>query len=763
MIAFLVQIDAWAGSVATPVRIASHDDDRLCHLDGVVWVPALARTPVLRHDFFDGAFDGQIDAPTGEISVAIGAVPGFAALSLHDARVRVWSGVLGDGWGGFTLIFDGRVQEQPAVEDAVAQISVGVDDAWLDEPLLPTFAGSGGAEGGADLRGQVRPLALGAPRFCEGVLVDPVNLIWQVSGCGLIGGISMVYDRLSRFGASSGDYPDWAALVAATVPAGGWATCYAAGLVRMGAPADGVLTFDVSGDRAGAIGWARRAGSIIWRIADIAGASARVAAGDFEALDTARPWNLSLYLTEQVTARELIVSVAQSVNATVFVDWLGQLRVLPVQINASLATLAADGSAVPAVVRTRAMPVAAPWWRLAQEADVTQRVHSDEEIAFLDRATVDDVSAVQVLAEAAQATADAKRTTFFQPDPPSAAQSEENDYWIDTSDGRGYRRVAGSGRLAVGANAVTLGGAGLLLCWTPIEDARIVAAITLAGDAAAIADRKVESFSMARATDPEPVGSGVGDYLFREYLSPVQVDRWTGAGWVPMATHGATAGQVGDIASAATTADWAGVTGAGKPEDGATVGAPVGTNVGSTPVEDVEVAAQISVAAANVDGTIKENNVTSVSISPKVIGQYGTVSFAPSIIQPSASPTIYFNSATISVEQTSPELTFGDIEFHYNFEFTSDDTGMGVVAVIQRIHSGVTTNIVTMNFTPKWNHAVSSGIYGANVNKKINLGGTGPEGVSQYRLRLSIYGGGSPYPNQVDVSDGFFSLKTLPV
>ena len=40
-------------------------------------------------------------------------------------------------------------------------------------------------------------------------------------------------------------------------------------------------------------------------------------------------------------------------------------------------------------------------------------------------------------------------------------------------------------------------------------------------------------------------------------------------------------------ANAATTATWSGVSGAGKPQDNATVGAPVGTYVGTRPVEDV--------------------------------------------------------------------------------------------------------------------------------------------------------------------------------
>ena len=80
MKAYLIQIDAWSGSTAVPVRLASHDDDRLCHLDGQVWLPSIATLPTLRYDFFDGAFDaGSITSPTGSFTAAIGAIPNLPA------------------------------------------------------------------------------------------------------------------------------------------------------------------------------------------------------------------------------------------------------------------------------------------------------------------------------------------------------------------------------------------------------------------------------------------------------------------------------------------------------------------------------------------------------------------------------------------------------------------------------------------------------------------------------------------------------------
>ena len=164
MKAWLIQIDAYDGATATTLRMASHDDDRLCHLDGQTWWPVIAKLPTLRYDFFDGSFDGgSITSPSGTLEANIEAIPSLPRLAIHDARIRIWGGELGDAFSSFVLTFDGRVKEQPSVDGGAMSISFGADDSWLDQPMLATYAGTGGAEGGTDLEGQVKTLALGTP------------------------------------------------------------------------------------------------------------------------------------------------------------------------------------------------------------------------------------------------------------------------------------------------------------------------------------------------------------------------------------------------------------------------------------------------------------------------------------------------------------------------------------------------------------------------------------------------------------------------
>lgn len=381
MKAYQIQIDAWDGSTASPIRLASHNDDRLCHLDGKTWWPAIAALPTLRYDFFDGAFDAaSIASPSGDMSVAFSAIPNLPALSLHDTRIRIWRGELGDAWGAFTPLFDGRVREQPATEDGIATVSFGVDDSWLDQPLLAPYGGTGGADGPPEAEGEAKSLALGAPRFVPATLVDAVDNIYQISGYGAINGVEVAFDRLSRFGASYGNAASFAALKAADIPAGQWRTSLAGGYVRFGAPPAGLVSFHVQGDAVG--GWTRLPGDLIARIATLAGGAGRFSTSDMATLNIARPWNLSIMVTAQTTARDLIQRIATSVNAVAYVDWLGVLRVVPLGIGAPTMNMAADGSALPPVASVEQIAIAAPYWKIAQGAAVTWQVHGLNDIAF---------------------------------------------------------------------------------------------------------------------------------------------------------------------------------------------------------------------------------------------------------------------------------------------------------------------------------------------------------------------------------------------
>jgi hypothetical protein len=382
--AVLLQIDAYDPVTAAPItlRAASHDDPALCHTDGKTWWPAIAKLPTLGYDLFDGDFGGWIETASSSLTLTPEPWPLFGRYSFGDARLRLWVGTPGVDWSAWVLRFDGRVTAQPQIASGIATVAFAVDDRWLDAPLLATYAGTGGAEGPAALKGSVKPLALGAPRYLAGTLIDPTNTVVQLSSFGAIEGVEAAYDGLALFAAPVGDYASYASLAAATIPPGGWATALAVGMVRHGAPPYGQLSYKVRGDKAGPDGWARLPGELIRRVALLSGGAGKINDASLDALDLARPYHLSLSVTEQTTAREAIQRLAASVNAVAGVSWLGQLFARPVGIGAPSTTLKADGSALPPVGSVEQTQMAAPWWKLAIEADRTWEVHSQDAVQF---------------------------------------------------------------------------------------------------------------------------------------------------------------------------------------------------------------------------------------------------------------------------------------------------------------------------------------------------------------------------------------------
>lgn len=492
--AVIVQIDGYdpVAAAAVSVYAGSHDDPAVCHYNGQTWWPVLGKLPTLRYDLFDGAFAGQITAPSSSLSFQTEPWPNFGRYILADGRLRLWTGGP-DAAGVWTLRFDGRVTGQPNIVDGTAQIEFTVDDRWLDSALLATYAGTTGTEGPAALKGQAKPLAIGAPRFVPGKLIDSVNSVFQVSSYGSIVSVDTAMERLARFTASVGDYANYGALVAASIPAGRWASAKAIGMARFGAPPVGQVSFLLQGDNSGSDGFVRKPGAITRRLAVLAGGTGKTDDTSLTALDTARPYNLSIYIEDQTTARGLIQSLSASVNAVAGVSWTGKLFVLPVEIGTATITLAADGSALPPVARVEQIDTASPWQKLAITAERTWAVHALSDIAFtaelIDVGNYSDVatyregnivslpSGSRWLYTATAATsgnypgigssfwtlyAAPPISSYRVPSPP--ANAVEGNIWTDVSDNNTQYRHCGLG-LFINGVELTINGASLDIPW----------------------------------------------------------------------------------------------------------------------------------------------------------------------------------------------------------------------------------------------------------------------------------------------------------
>jgi hypothetical protein len=498
---FLVQIDAYdtVADAVVALRAASVDDPALCHLDGQTWWPVVDRLPTLALDFFGGEF-GRVSTPASSISLSVEPWVNFGHYSLPDARIRIWHGDDGANWAGHTLRFDGRVTATSLNDANSAEIGFAVDDKWLGQPMLATYAGTGGIEGRVEQKGAAKPLALGSPLGVAGVLLDPVKSIFQLSAYGLVEGVDVPLERLARqFGSPVADYANYAAIDAATVAAGTWVTSLAIGCVRMGAPPYGRLCFLMRGDKAGPDGWARRPGAIIKRLSELADGLSRTHIASLTALDAARPYDLSVFLGNQTDARSPIQSVAASVNGVAGVSLTGELFAIPVQINAAGLTLKADGSGLPMVAEVKKLGLSAPWWRQAIGAQPFWDVHGQGDYVALDSflGAIGGVS-----------------TTRYPdsplPDPPIGS------LYIDATN----KQFRFSGRQVFSDEGDATSDEGLVTSsgYEEIQDQAI-------STAQATADSKITTFLAETA----PTASVLGDLWLKE--STGEMRRWDGVAW----------------------------------------------------------------------------------------------------------------------------------------------------------------------------------------------------------------------------------------
>lgn len=366
------------------LRGASADLREITGMGDAIWWPAVSDMPTRSISLFDGDFSNAVSLGTATLTVQIDKLTKLYGdarrLFWPMAKVTLYRGSAADAWPWGTW-FPGVVDKFD-IQGNKLRLTLRVDATAFDANVLTaSYAGTGGAEGGTDLKGTPKPLIFGRARNVEPVLIDEINSVFQFSGYGPIQAVNALFERASSFGAATADYPTYAALVAASIATGRWATCLAQGMVRLGAPPAGVITGDVDGHKVGA-SWPRLTGAIISAAASIAGVdSARIDAGSLDALDTAVARPINIVLTDQISVIELAQRLARPCNAQAGVGWDGRLFATRISFADPVATLDAQGRQRPPVTRNVEADVSAPYWRIAMGADRCWRVHSLDEIA----------------------------------------------------------------------------------------------------------------------------------------------------------------------------------------------------------------------------------------------------------------------------------------------------------------------------------------------------------------------------------------------
>ncbi|WP_062233235.1 hypothetical protein [Aureimonas sp. N4] len=296
-----------------------------------------------RHLFQTGKTRGESDVGGGDIKLvnADRGLDFLLNLAFDGRAVRIFG--LEDSyspWSSRVTLFSGTM-EQVTFEQRTVTIRIRDRLAALREPIqtlrfkgTTTSGSSTEAEGNIDLKDVPVPELYGSARLIPPVTVDAFNYIFRVAR--RVDGVTAVYDAGVALTATQ-DYATLAALKAASLSAGRYATCNALGLVRTYLRPTS-LTVDAF---EGATLAQRSAARIVQRMLPSA---LPLSAASFDALHNANSAECGLWTgTNERTFLSCAMDVLASVGASLNVDRLSIVQVERLELPTGAGTLLDNG------------------------------------------------------------------------------------------------------------------------------------------------------------------------------------------------------------------------------------------------------------------------------------------------------------------------------------------------------------------------------------------------------------------------------------
>ncbi|WP_061930114.1 hypothetical protein [Aureimonas sp. AU22] len=278
-----------------------------------------------RHLFGEGRTYGSSEVGVGEVVLnnADGKLDGIERLALDGRAIRIWSVKRSNSpWASRETVLIGTM-DLASFNGRDVQIRLMDRLELLREAIQPlAYLGTtinGGltvAEGNVDLKDVKKPMLFGRALSIAPVMVDQFDNVYQVASNALAL-IENVRDGGVKLQASQ-DYPTLAALKAATVAAGQYATCLALGLLRTGLRPDGTLTLDAA---EGATAADRSTARVSRRIL---GSLVPVDEASFDALHAANPAECGLWISQgETTVLAAATTILASVGGWLLPDRFG--------------------------------------------------------------------------------------------------------------------------------------------------------------------------------------------------------------------------------------------------------------------------------------------------------------------------------------------------------------------------------------------------------------------------------------------------------
>lgn len=451
-----------AAGVQVPVRMASVNatpNDVL--INGQSWLPAITSAPTIRITLPEEISSGDLQVDWGQITFRFSAELGnygWSALNFDGAATKIWRGLSGSEWAGYSLIFDGDCG--PLERGNVGQgalILRGPEGVLTKDSLTGTYAGTGGIEGPIALKGTLKPRAYGICENIDPILINASLNIYQFDAYNACDDVTAVYENAVTLQAPVGTVPtDYAALAALTLAPGQWAKAPAIGCFRLGAAPSGKITADVRGSRDGGSFVSSPAAVAAKMLKDAGVSGGSIDTTSLNAVDTSANREIGNYIKSQTQWGELVRKALGDAFGYAFYNPLSQKWTFGRNIATKTPiVIKGDGSQTPMLAQTREgtaiaqTVVQAPVWKVRVGHRRCWSTHSDSEISFLATITeMGDWNNTQVYFDGNVVTyaVNGRRYRYIAATPTAGNLPTDTAFWEQISGPIDFGTIVGSTR-----------------------------------------------------------------------------------------------------------------------------------------------------------------------------------------------------------------------------------------------------------------------------------------------------------------------------
>jgi hypothetical protein len=291
---------------------------------------------------FEDNFPGDTTISVGSATVnnIDGRFDFLLDYSWDSRQVVIKRGFSDTPYASFTTEFVGSVIELTADQNSLVFTLRDNSYKLIKDFQTNKYAGSGGAEGGADLRGKTKPILLGKARNLGPIWVDSVLLTAQIND-GAMASVEGIYDKANSLQFYS-NYTTYAALIAANIPPGRYATSLETGFVRLGAPPVGALTVDATGMYSTAANLPEMARQMLLGKGGLVAGDLDVASFTQASLDAPQNFEGLFFAEPDFQVDTMLETIAEAINGYWYVSKTGLITLSQFKFRTPVASIRAE-------------------------------------------------------------------------------------------------------------------------------------------------------------------------------------------------------------------------------------------------------------------------------------------------------------------------------------------------------------------------------------------------------------------------------------